>query len=508
MGHAASVLGVVAGHALTLLAAKAFSKGVFHDHQDTAIYIYIVSSTAAVCGLFAILAETFPFSLDKRVISTALRCDLFTMVLVVWFIVPTYLTKLIASKWLGKNKMVPIVMAVWVSLSCFFAQLGTLVNVPRLSVKFDHIVARVAMGGVCIGSILTGYGSIQFPLENLRLLFTSVSRSAIANLERRLLAVLKLRRQKNRQISTLTSEYHLDLPRTPESRAQVALKRGFTFEVAQVAHLLDDEESGGLSYDTDDSEEAEHLNGYRVQQAETHDGSTRSADTAPPSRRTDRARALGQIAGLQAEVSSLDALAIELMNNLNEMRAIRSMYLRSQTLKGRVLNAIAWTMVGACIYRVTTAVVNVTFRRTPEIDPATKAINTVLNFVHLDLDVEYWATLLSLVYVGYIVYGTITGFGQKIKSLVEMSSNRIGMEMMVLGITEIQTLYFCACTLLLRANLPPQRREIITQVLGESLAFGEFYLQSDFVFIISSLLSVVLAAVAVRSRTWKARKEL
>eukprot|EP01054_Gregarina_sp_Poly1_P006759 Gregarina_sp_Poly_1__6758@NODE_3641_length_959_cov_34_955157_g2320_i0_p1_GENE_NODE_3641_length_959_cov_34_955157_g2320_i0NODE_3641_length_959_cov_34_955157_g2320_i0_p1_ORF_typecomplete_len271_score15_55GPHR_N/PF12537_8/1_7e08_NODE_3641_length_959_cov_34_955157_g2320_i098910 len=222
---------IFGSHCIAYGAIRAFTGRVFGFPEVYAsVWVYSVSAVAAICALLNMLGETLPFTPTRSLLSLALKLDLFIMVLSVWVLVPVCMARLIVYRWHKRKKTLglAIVIATWIAMSIGFAQLGTLVNVPRASLKFSHVVARIAMGGVFIGSVLTGFGSIQFPLENLRMLFTSVSRTAIANLEKRILAILKTRRAHSRHIASLTSQYRLELPRTPESRSHIP--RGYTFE--------------------------------------------------------------------------------------------------------------------------------------------------------------------------------------------------------------------------------------------------------------------------------------
>jgi len=57
-------------------------------------------------------------------------------------------------------------------------------------------------------------------------------------------------------------------------------------------------------------------------------------------------------------------------------------------------------------------------------------------------------------------------------------------------------IYNFSSVLLMRMNVPPEYREIITEVLGESLQFKFYHRWFDIIFLISALLSILFLYIA------------
>lgn len=128
-----------------------------------------------------------------------------------------------------------------------------------------------------------------------------------------------------------------------------------------------------------------------------------------------------------------------------------------------------------------------------------------------NFDVNFWSQQVSFYLVGCIVVTSIRGLLLTLTKVCNfkdnanftivyfqffnrMSSSKSS-NIIVLILAQIMGMYFVSSVLLMRMNMPPQYRTIITQVLGD-LQFNFYHRWFDVIFLVSALGSIVTLYLA------------
>ncbi|EKG20141.1 GPCR 89-related protein [Macrophomina phaseolina MS6] len=173
-------------------------------------------------------------------------------------------------------------------------------------------------------------------------------------------------------------------------------------------------------------------------------------------------------------------MAAGLSNSLLALQARRQAQLRSKTVLGRLLNVFSYGFSMYCLYRIGATTLT-TFRRLHAPDTSfsnSDPINNVLALLakHWDpaLDRAAWSRQISFLLAGVMLLASFNSvlqtfllFTRLAPSLLQHAQSNIA-----LIVSQISATYVISSALLLRSNLPPEYRGVISEALGAPLEPG------------------------------------
>ncbi|KAJ8019933.1 Golgi pH regulator [Holothuria leucospilota] len=167
----------------------------------------------------------------------------------------------------------------------------------------------------------------------------------------------------------------------------------------------------------------------------------------------------------------------------------------SRTLKGKFFNVMGHVFSLYCLWKITICTINIIFDRVGKTDPVTKGVEICVNWLGIEFDVKFWSQQVSFVLVGIIIVTSIRGLLIKLTKFFYAMSSTKSSNIIVLCLAQIMGMYFVSSVLLMRMNVPPEYRTIITQVLGD-LQFNFYHRWFDVIFLISALSSITFLYLA------------
>ncbi|PIK48053.1 hypothetical protein BSL78_15088 [Apostichopus japonicus] len=173
----------------------------------------------------------------------------------------------------------------------------------------------------------------------------------------------------------------------------------------------------------------------------------------------------GNVSQLQQEVSGYEELSRHLFLELVDLNNTKERIEYSKTLKGKFFNIMGHIFSLYCLWKITICTVNIIFDRVGKTDPVTKGVAICVDWLGIEFDFFY-----------------------------AMSSTKSS-NIIVLCLAQIMGMYFVSSVLLMRMNVPPEYRTIITQVLGD-LQFNFYHRWFDVIFLISALSSITFLYLA------------
>ncbi|KAJ3022389.1 UNVERIFIED_CONTAM: Golgi pH regulator B [Siphonaria sp. JEL0065] len=209
-----------------------------------------------------------------------------------------------------------------------------------------------------------------------------------------------------------------------------------------------------------------------------------------------------ELKGLRNEVKALEALLGTLNADLEDLLYERNRFKASKTLQGQFLNLLGYFFSGYCIYKIITSSINLVFHNHGGTDPITLGINFALRTFStpennatttpsITIDLEKSAQQLSFLMVGGLVVCSIRGLIVQFSKVFRLiSGTPTSTQGVILFFAEIMNLYCLSLVLMMRINLPPQYRAIISNVLGD-IQFDFYQRWFDFIFLVSAIASLV-----------------
>ena len=153
----------------------------------------------------------------------------------------------------------------------------------------------------------------------------------------------------------------------------------------------------------------------------------------------------------------------------------------SRTCQGKYFNFLGHFFTIYCIWKIFISTVNIVFDRVGKVDPITKTFDILINWFNFNIDVGMWSQQFSFIVVGIIVVTSTRGLLLTMSKFFIWISSSKSSNVLVLFFSQIMGMYFMSMVVLMRMNMPPEYRAIITSVLGD-LQFN-FYHRYSFLYL-------------------------
>jgi hypothetical protein len=209
-----------------------------------------------------------------------------------------------------------------------------------------------------------------------------------------------------------------------------------------------------------------------------------------------------------AQVPILEGVSRDLFAELVAIKtAQKDVQWRNTSWIGRVADLLGTVYLLYCVYKLVMSSINIVFDRDPLTDPISKGFEITLNLLPVELNVEFWAQIISFVLVGVLVFTSTRGFLLLALQLFQSFASPVFSDLILYVFAEVCGLYFVSSLLLMRMNLPWEYRRMLTQALGGTgLEYVFFHRWFDVCFVMSALATLaVLVALRIRLRQMRMR---
>jgi len=289
-------------------------------------------------------------------------------------------------------------------------------------------IGRVGIFGVTFMAILSGFGAVNSPYTTLSIFLKPITKNDINVAERKYQKTMENILMKKRRLLKLKEKYM-------ESEQQVP-KQTFT-------------------------------NIFNIFKPKTN-----------------------EISKLNEEIQELELFNRQLYQAIDELYIEKDKIAFFQTWQGKYNNMLGYFFSGYCLYKIVMTVISILFNRIGETDPITYGLDIVVQSLQLNIDVNVWSKQLSFIFIGVLILVSIRSLLIQIMQIFQNYSKALSPDNIVLFLAWFMGTYFLSFVLMMRMNLPPQYRTIITDVL-KSIEFDFYQHWFDVIFLISALLSIV-----------------
>ncbi|XP_072039877.1 LOW QUALITY PROTEIN: Golgi pH regulator-like [Amphiura filiformis] len=362
------------------------------------------------------------------------KLDLYSILVLLIVVLPWYIGYLCFNNLrMVQKRHVAVAMSVasWLIFMYFFWKIGD--PFPILSPKhgilsIEQAISRIGVVGVTIMAVLSGFGAVNCPYTYMTYFMRYVSDADIDSHERKLTQVMDM---------IITKKKRLALARRD-----------------------------------------------MLQRA-----------SSSPSRKSSlwnmfsSSNSSSNVGQLQQEISGYEELSRQLFLELVDLHNTKERMDYSKTLKGKYFNLMGYVFSLYCMWKIFICTVNIIFDRVGKTDPISKGVEILVYWFGIEFDVKFWSQQVSFILVGIIIVTSIRGLLIKLTKFFYTMSSSKSSNVIVLCLAQIMGMYFISCVLLMRMNVPPQYRLIITEVLGD-LQFNFYHRWFDVIFLISALSSI------------------
>jgi len=193
---------------------------------------------------------------------------------------------------------------------------------------------------------------------------------------------------------------------------------------------------------------------------------------------------------LKKEIEGLEELSKQLIIDFTELEIESGKRIFSETWRGIFFNIMGYIFSVYCVYKIFMASINIIFDRHGKTDPVTRGIEILVQYFRLEFDVAFWSQHVSFILVGVIVVTNIRGILIQFMKFFRAIASSVNTNIYIVLLAQLMGMYFVSSVLLMRMNLPPEYRYILTEVLG-SLQFNFYHRWFDVIFLVSALVSIV-----------------
>ena len=199
------------------------------------------------------------------------------------------------------------------------------------------------------------------------------------------------------------------------------------------------------------------------------------------------------------ESNALETVMDELFYDLNELCLAKDRRERGKRLWGKLLNITGYGLSVYCLWKIFISAINIFFNRDRKRDPVTLGLQRLVYFTHMEVDVVFWSQHISFVFIGILVFSNVRGFLIRMSKIFSAISSANSFRVFGIFLTWLMGMYFVSFVLLMRMNMPPEYRRIVTEVLG-AIQFSFYYRWFDEVFLFSAIGTIIVTIVSNRLR--------
>jgi hypothetical protein len=114
---------------------------------------------------------------------------------------------------------------------------------------------------------------------------------------------------------------------------------------------------------------------------------------------------------ISAEIGYLQNFVDELLMDINELHLESQNHDFSKTIPGKIRNTFGYIFSGVCIFKVFNSLSQLLFKRFGAGEGVvTRILNILAGKLGLDLDVDYWSHILSLILIAVLMISSIRSF--------------------------------------------------------------------------------------------------
>ena len=388
---------------------------------------------------------------------------LYLMILELVFIIPFYQFYILCNAYgfTKRRNVIGLSFLCWLIFFYSFYKLGEWFPLSKnLHSVFtiEMAVSRIGLIGVTVMAVLSGFGAVNCPYTYLNYFLRNIKDSDIFQIEKQLHLSLDKILQKKKKIVLNKLELRKKINSNNNSNNNDKNKNNGIFSriVTTVNNVYN----------------------YNVQTTQQENEQ------------------------LTIESKALEELIRELFIEINDLKAEKIRIQFSQTLQGKFYNILGYIFSVYCVYKLVISAINIIFDRRVNIDPVTRAMEILLKYLNVQLDVPFWSQHISFLFVGIIIATSIRGFLNHLMKFFHEYSNNISSHTMVLNMAQVMGMYFISSVLLIRMSLPNEYRGIITDVIGD-ISFNFYHRWFDFIFIPSAILTIFFFIIINKSTKMK-----
>lgn len=217
---------------------------------------------------------------------------------------------------------------------------------------------------------------------------------------------------------------------------------------------------------------------------------------------------------LRTEIDALEMLTGQLSRDVNDVRTQLQRTKFSSTLRGRVVNMFGYIFSLYCIYRVVVTLTLLLFTSSSTTsssssDPITRTLALLFGRLNLSLDIAFWSQQLNFWILGAVIFTNLRAFLVDLSKVLLKLVNSISTSPATFAagmsssknaspsllpfsplLSYILTSYSLSSVILLRGTLPPNSASALSQHLP-SLPFGFFGRWFDAFFLLSCALTAL-----------------
>ncbi|XP_018324186.1 Golgi pH regulator [Agrilus planipennis] len=422
-----------------------FVKQLFKDYEVRHIFIqFIFSFTLTLsCTMFELIIFEILGWMESSSRHFYWNLILYLLLFVVIVLNPFYIAYCsISNIGFVKNEYKKqLTVIVWCIFMVIFWKIGEpfpILNPKQGILCIEQLVSRIGVIGVTVMAILSGFGAVNYPYTSMAYFMREVSPMDVANSEKRLMQTM-------------------DMIVMKKKRVAIAEKQMLQ---SRMSHSLSNQKSIWSMF---------------------------SAVTGNKNREN--------ISQLKFEIEGLEELSRQLFLETHENRNMLERIEWSKTWKGKYFNFLGYFFSLYCMWKIFICTINIVFDRVGKKDPVTRGIEIAVHWMGLNIDVGFWSQQVSFCLVGCIVVTSIRGLLLTLTKFFNKISSSKSSNIIVLVLAQIMGMYFVSSVLLMRMNMPPEYRVIITQVLGD-LQFNFYHRWFDVIFLVSALTSIATIYIA------------
>lgn len=208
--------------------------------------------------------------------------------------------------------------------------------------------------------------------------------------------------------------------------------------------------------------------------------------------------------GIEQKIKSHEAIHQDYLKKIQQVILNQEKRQLRNSFKGKFYYFLGQILTVYSVYKIFMSIVSFVLKKQYSVDPITRGLQIVCAVFEISPQlIEFITSYVSFGFVGILIFTNVRSFLLLLISMINIVarfiSGGLSTQILMAVLSEVTGGYFMASVLLMRANIPEEKRGNLTNALS-GIDFHRFHHLFDATFTISALLTAIMLLIKHKTK--------